>query len=844
MSVSLSWLNAARNAGWSEGRPLRLHLGCGEQKLSGYINIDFPPQEHNIQRNSAADIFADLRLIDFPADSVDEVRLHHVFEHFDRQSALALLIRWHTWLKVGGRLVIETPDMRESAVQLTSTLPFQTRQAILRHVFGSHEADWALHLDGWDAEKFRNTLEALGFSVNCIEEKWERPPYLANVTAIAEKQKTFKKHQLLAAAREILSWSLVDQSPCEIKKLDYWHEEFVKKLHDSNPPESLEKRPDSPMSQEVTQPVPCMAVIFSKDRAMQLEAGLKSLFDRCVDPHLLSVRVVYTTTDRKHASQYETLAAEYSNVEFWREQDFREDTLKACSSGDYILFLVDDNIFVQDFSIAEIIKDLDTYPESIGYSLRLGKNIKWHYPTDTPQKQPQFHSAASGLFLVDWRISEGYFGYPLEVSSSVFRSDEMLPLMRSLPFKNPNELEAAIDSHKGLFLEKRPGLLFPETSAAFCNPINLVQSAYQNRYAENQFGTEELADLFEQGKRIDVSAFYGFQPSGCHQEVRFDYVFPEKDFAGKVSKEAEPFISVCIPTYNRADMIGDAIKSILAQSYDNLEIVVVDDGSTDDSESVINAFGDERIRYVRQENMGRPGARNRCVKEASGEYLLWLDSDDVLVTGTLGKYNKILKQHPDVDILYGDLLSTDVHLNPLRIEKYEDWYRRPDELVAELAFANVLPNPGTLVRKELFKIHGLFDAEFHCAQDYEWFSRLPGKAEFKHVGGKVCLWRHHGSGRATTGAHIHLDALIVERLLEKHGLRVLCPDAGWDKVPENTAEAVALTRFATRFFELNAPHKAIACLKQALKRSPGAEVERQISEILAHMEKAQCPQTQ
>ncbi|NDV26681.1 glycosyltransferase [Desulfovibrio sp. JC010] len=841
MSVSLSWLNAVRNAGWSEDRPLRLHLGCGEQKLSGYINIDFPVQEHNIQRNPAADLFADLRLIDFPDESVDEVRLHHVFEHFDRQSALALLVRWHRWLKVGGRVVIETPDMRESAIQLTSTLPFQTRQAILRHVFGSHEADWALHLDGWDAEKFRLTLEALGFAVNCIEEKWDRPPYLANVTAVGEKQKTFKQHQLLVAAREILSWSLVDQSPCETKKLDYWHEEFARKLHESAPPEGMEPVAESSVGQEKVQAPPCIAVIFSKDRAMQLEAGLRSLFDHCTDPQQLLVRVVFTTSEQKYADQYEALTTEYPEVEFMREQDFREDTLKGCSGGELILFLVDDNIFVRDFSIAEISEALSTYPESIGYSLRLGRNINWHYPTGTPQEQPQFHSAGQGMVMVDWRSSKGYFGYPLEVSSSIFRTDGILPLLHQLAFRNPNELEAALDSAKGLFVEKRPGLLFPEASAAFCNPLNLVQSEYDNRYADDEQTTEELAELFGQGKRIDVAAFYGFQPTGCHQEVQFAYV--DGNERGDHSEGIAPFISVCIPTYNRADMVGDAIKSILAQFYDNLEIVIVDDGSTDDSESVIKAFNDQRIRYIRQENMGRPGARNRCVKEASGDYILWLDSDDALVSGVIGKYVKLLNRHPDVEIVYGDLLSTDVKLNPLQLEKYEDWYKRGGELTSALAFANVLPNPGTLVKKDLFQLYGDFDSIFHCAQDYEWFSRLAGKVEFKHVGSKVCLWRHHGSGRATTGAHIHLDALIVERLLESHGLRALCPDVGWGKVPENTAEAVALTRFATRFFELNAPHKAIDCLKQALMRSPGAEVEKQISQILALIEQVQKSQT-
>lgn len=83
------------------GQPVRLHLGCGEQHFSGYVNIDHPSDQHNVMR-SVADIQADVRHLDFPDGSIDEIRLHHVFEHFPRVVALALLIRWHRWLKVGG----------------------------------------------------------------------------------------------------------------------------------------------------------------------------------------------------------------------------------------------------------------------------------------------------------------------------------------------------------------------------------------------------------------------------------------------------------------------------------------------------------------------------------------------------------------------------------------------------------------------------------------------------------------------------------------------------------------------------------------------------------------------
>ena len=142
----------------------RLHLGCGTRYLEGYVNIDHPPSEHTVQDRLVADRYADITTLMFPSGSIEEVRLHHVFEHFPRQNALALLCRWADWLKVGGTLWIETPDVMSSAWALV--LPWTSerkRQQIVRHLFGSHEAAWAAHWDGWYQTRFQQTLEALGF---------------------------------------------------------------------------------------------------------------------------------------------------------------------------------------------------------------------------------------------------------------------------------------------------------------------------------------------------------------------------------------------------------------------------------------------------------------------------------------------------------------------------------------------------------------------------------------------------------------------------------------------------------------------------------------------------------
>ena len=143
---------------------MKLHLGCGRYYLEGYINVDYPPTEHTVQSDIKPDIYCDITKLSYRPESIEEIRLHHVFEHFSRPVALALLCRWRDWLKVGGILRIETPDLSASLLLLISPFSsYKKKQQVIRHLFGSHESHWAVHWDGWYADRFRRTLLMLGF---------------------------------------------------------------------------------------------------------------------------------------------------------------------------------------------------------------------------------------------------------------------------------------------------------------------------------------------------------------------------------------------------------------------------------------------------------------------------------------------------------------------------------------------------------------------------------------------------------------------------------------------------------------------------------------------------------
>ena len=229
---------------------MKLHLGCQEKYLEGYVNIDLPPEAHTV-RKAKVDLEADVRTLAYEPETIEEVRAHHLLEHFSRQEALILLARWHRWLNVGGLLHVETPDFEESAKKFV-VAPLDDQFVLARHIFGSQEAPWAIHQDFWSEEKYRYVLRELGFGEfrfekisNNLESKIPALKgsviakqehmlkhlgplgfnFLPNITCFARK---VEKHvDYHAAIRNILQKSVVGR---ETKILDVWMEEVDRGL--------------------------------------------------------------------------------------------------------------------------------------------------------------------------------------------------------------------------------------------------------------------------------------------------------------------------------------------------------------------------------------------------------------------------------------------------------------------------------------------------------------------------------------------------------------------------------------------------------------------------------------
>ncbi len=205
---------------------MRLHLGCGQRYLEGYRNVDFPASEHTVQATQVADELADLTALKYARGSVDEVRLHHVFEHFPRPQAAGLLVSWYFWLRQGGRLHIEVPDFLRTA--LSALNPFasaHTRRVGIRHIFGSHEARWAVHCEGWTSESLSQLLTRIGFAIAEIKRSHWRGTY--NIEVIAEKRgRERARAEQEATVRAFFRDFILDETASELVLLDVWQREL------------------------------------------------------------------------------------------------------------------------------------------------------------------------------------------------------------------------------------------------------------------------------------------------------------------------------------------------------------------------------------------------------------------------------------------------------------------------------------------------------------------------------------------------------------------------------------------------------------------------------------------
>lgn len=181
-----------------------------------------------------------------------------------------------------------------------------------------------------------------------------------------------------------------------------------------------------------------------------------------------------------------------------------------------------------------------------------------------------------------------------------------------------------------------------------------------------------------------------------------------------------PLVSVIIPTYNRGWIIKEAVDSVLAQDYRDFELIVVDDGSTDNTPEVLDAYRGT-IKVFRQENKGVSAARNRGIAEASGRFIAFLDSDDLWLPQKLSRQVEFFNTTPDALICQTEevWIRSGVRVNPKKR------HQKPSGMIFEPSLALCLVSPSAvMIRRSLLEIVGNFDETLPACEDYDLWLRI------------------------------------------------------------------------------------------------------------------------
>jgi glycosyltransferase involved in cell wall biosynthesis len=203
-------------------------------------------------------------------------------------------------------------------------------------------------------------------------------------------------------------------------------------------------------------------------------------------------------------------------------------------------------------------------------------------------------------------------------------------------------------------------------------------------------------------------------------------------------------VTVIIPSYNREKYIRETIDSALAQTYENIEIVVVDDGSTDRSRGILQGYGN-RIRLLEHEgraNRGQSAAINLAMRSTSGEYVAILDSDDVWTVEKIEKQVDYLERHPEIGIVYGNGYAIDENGKILYklIPPGHREENNPRRMLLECHF-NIPSN--ALVRRSAFDHAGEFDETLRSSQDHDMAIRLLEVTKAAFLDEPMWYYRHH-----------------------------------------------------------------------------------------------------
>lgn len=225
-------------------------------------------------------------------------------------------------------------------------------------------------------------------------------------------------------------------------------------------------------------------------------------------------------------------------------------------------------------------------------------------------------------------------------------------------------------------------------------------------------------------------------------------------------------ISIVITCYNYGEYISQCLQSIVEQTFTDFEAIIVNDGSTDDSEGKIKPFlEDKRFKYIKQENAGQANAKNTGIKNSTCEVIAFLDADDIWEPTKLEKQIKLFRE-PIVGVVYSRAKYIDANSNPLDFVLQGRYLQpRSGRVTKWLIFDNFVPFSSSVVRRECFEKVGLFDESLKMGIDWDLWLRISVHYDFDYVDEPLLIYRIGHAGQMSKNIDIRQEC--SDRILRK-----------------------------------------------------------------------------
>ena len=255
-----------------------------------------------------------------------------------------------------------------------------------------------------------------------------------------------------------------------------------------------------------------------------------------------------------------------------------------------------------------------------------------------------------------------------------------------------------------------------------------------------------------------------------------------------MNEQTIPAVCVIIPVYNGVNYLRESLDSVLAQTYRDFEVLIIDDGSTDGTWDLIQSYGD-RVRGVHKHNGGVASALNRGIQEARGRWIAWLSHDDIFLPDKLFKQVQFLRNNPQFKACYTGFYIINEH-GEIIGEYKPAWY--PREMATRMLFCSTYINgSSTLIERACFDTVGLFNEKLKATQDIEMWLRLVQHYEFGRVNEPLLKWRSHPTqGSRMLEAQKAEEYATFTRIFQELGVARVFPEfAGSADQTEVTARA-------------------------------------------------------